>query len=150
MQKTVLTQIEELNRMSLEQLRKRWRDLMGSDPGRLARAYLVRRLAYRIQELAFGGLSASVRKQLTAIAKRAAETEAETKTRKRRRRRNDHQLQPGTRLLREWHGQQYEVVVQDGGFLFEGKVYSSLSAIAKQITGAVWNGRRWFGVSPDR
>ncbi len=150
MQKTVLTQIEELNRMSLDQLRKRWRDLMGTEPGRLGRAYLIRRLAYRIQELAFGGLSANVRKQLTTIATQAQAAEAQAKTRKRRRRRAGHQLQAGTRLLREWHGQEYEVIVQEDGFLFEGKVYGSLSAIAKQITGAVWNGRRWFGVSPDR
>jgi hypothetical protein len=149
MQKTVLTQIEELHRMSLDQVRKRWGDLMGTDPGRLVRAYLVRRLAYRIQELAFGGLSANVRKQLAAIAE-AATPEATTKARKRRRRETGHRLQPGTRLLREWHGQQYEVVIQEDGFLFGGKQYRSLSAIAKVITGAVWNGRRWFGVSPDR
>lgn len=149
MHKTVLKQIEELNRMSLDELRKRWGDLMGVDPARLARAYLVRRLAYRLQELAFGGLSAGVRKQLAAIAE-AASPEGRAKMGRRRRRRTGHQLQPGTRLLREWHGQQYEVVIQEDGFLFEGKVYSSLSAIAKQITGAVWNGRRWFGVSPDR
>lgn len=149
MQKTVLKQIEQLSRMSLDELRKRWTDLMGTEPGRLARAYLVRRLAYRVQELAFGGLSANVRKELAAIATAPA-AEAGTRTGKRRRRRTGHELQPGTRLLREWHGQQYEVVVEEEGFLFDGKLYGSLSAIAKEITGAVWNGRRWFGISPDR
>ena len=149
MQKTVLKQIEELSRMSMEQLRKRWSDLMGTEPAGFRRSYLVRRLAYRIQELAFGGLSANVRKQLAAVAE-AASPEAPAKTRKGRRRQVGHQLQPGTRLLREWHGQQYEVVVREDGFLFGGKEYRSLSAIAKVITGAVWNGRRWFGISPDR
>lgn len=149
MQRTVLTQIEELNRMSLEQLRKRWNDLMGTDSARLARSHLVRRLAYRIQELAFGGLSAQVRKDLAEIAE-AASPQGAAKDRKGRKRRTGHELQVGTRLLREWRGQQYEVLVQEEGFLFEGKRYGSLSAIAKEITGAVWNGRRWFGVSPDR
>ena len=56
MQKTVLKQIDELSQMSMAQLRKRWTDLMGTDPGRLGRQYLMRRLAYRVQELAYGGL----------------------------------------------------------------------------------------------
>ncbi len=68
MQKTVLKQIDELNQMSMAQLRKRWADLMGTDPGRLGRQYLMRRLAYRIQELAYGGLSPHARKQLEAVA----------------------------------------------------------------------------------
>ena len=60
MQKSVLKQIDELNRMSMAELRKRWADLLGTDPGRLGRQYLIRRLAYRIQELAYGGLSQEV------------------------------------------------------------------------------------------
>ena len=68
MQKTVLKQIDELNRMSMDELRKRWADLLGTDPGRLGRQYLMRRLAYRIQELAYGGLSKQARKQLDAVA----------------------------------------------------------------------------------
>ena len=56
-QRSVLKQIDELNRMSMEQLRKRWVDLFGADPGRFGRNFLIRRLAYRIQELVYGGLS---------------------------------------------------------------------------------------------
>ena len=67
-QKSVLKQIDELNRMSMAELRKRWADLLGTDPGRLGRQYLIRRLAYRIQELAYGGLSQEARKQLEAVA----------------------------------------------------------------------------------
>ena len=64
MEKTVLRQIDELSRMSMIQLRKRWADLMGTDPGKLGRQYLMRRLAYRVQELAYGGLSPQARRQL--------------------------------------------------------------------------------------
>ena len=52
MQRTVLRQIDELNRMSMAQMRKRWDDLFGGDGMRLNRKHLLRRLAYRIQELA--------------------------------------------------------------------------------------------------
>ena len=67
-QQSVLRQIDELNRMSIDQLRKRWQDLIGTDPGRLSRNYLIRRLAYRIQELVYGGLSRDARQKLAAIA----------------------------------------------------------------------------------
>ena len=61
-QRSVLKQIDELNRMSMEQLRKRWVDLFGADPGRFGRNFLIRRLAYRIQELVYGGLSREARR----------------------------------------------------------------------------------------
>lgn len=54
--------------------------------------------------------------------------------------------QPGTRLLREWNGRQHFVDVVDGGFVLDGKTYRSLSAIARQITGARWSGPRFFGL----
>lgn len=55
-------------------------------------------------------------------------------------------LLPGTRLLREWNGRQHFVDVVDDGFLFDGKAYRSLSAIARRITGAHWSGPRFFGL----
>lgn len=55
-------------------------------------------------------------------------------------------LLPGTRLLREWNGRQHFVDVVDGGFVFDGKAYRSLSAIARRITGAHWSGPRFFGL----
>ena len=140
MERTVLTQVDELSRMSMAQLRKRWADLLGADPGRLGRAYLVRRLAYRVQELAFGGLSQEARQQLAAVADGAAPKAAAGKRRKMN-------LTTGTRLLRDWNGQRYEVVVQDKGLLFDGKHYGSLSAVAEAITGAHWNGNRFFGLT---
>ena len=55
-------------------------------------------------------------------------------------------LCPGTRLLREWNGRQHFVEVVDKGFIFDGKTYRSLSAIARRITGAHWSGPRFFGL----
>ena len=55
-------------------------------------------------------------------------------------------LTPGSRLVREWHGKAHHVDVIEEGFVFEGKTYASLSAIAREITGARWSGPRFFGV----
>lgn len=145
MQRTVLKQIDELNRMSMDQLRKRWADLLGTDPGRLGRNYLIRRLAYRIQELAFGGLSRDARRELSAIAN-GTPPKVVAQARKRRKMR----LAPGTRLLREWHGERYEVIVKEDGFLYDSKRYKSLTAVARAITGSRWGGNRFFGLTPRR
>lgn len=144
MQKTVLKQIDELNNMSMAQLRKRWTDLMGADPGRLGRPYLLRRLAYRIQELAYGGLSEKTRRQLNAVAD--GKPTATTKQRKR----GKTTLTPGTRLLREWHGERYEVIVEADGFRYNGKSYRSLTAAARAITGQHVSGNFFFGLQRKR
>ena len=141
-QKTVLKQIDELNRMSMDELRKRWADLLGTDPGRLGRRYLIRRLAYRIQELAFGGLNRDAQRELNSIAN-GSQPRAVAEARKRQKK----TLQPGTRLLRDWHGERYEVIVQQDGFLYDSKRYKSLTAVARAITGSGWSGNRFFGLT---
>ena len=55
-------------------------------------------------------------------------------------------LASGTRLMREWNGRMHVVDVTDDGFVFDGKTYRSLSAIARRITGAHWSGPRFFGL----
>lgn len=137
---SVIRQIDQLNRMSMRELRKKWQDLFGTDPGRLGRAYLIRRLAYRIQELVYGGLSQEARRRLKELAESPKKT---TPTRAERT-----NLQVGTRLLREWRGDRYEVIVKEDGFLYDGKVYRSLSAVARAITGRHCGGRRFFGLKP--
>lgn len=140
MEKTVLRQIDELNRMSAQQLRQRWANLFGGDASRFSRPYMIRRLAYRIQELAYGGLS---REAKTTLKNLADGKPAQPTSRKRQ----NVNLQPGTRLLREWHGERYEVVVEPDGFRYNGKRYRSLSAVARAITGAYWSGHRFFGLT---
>lgn len=140
MQQTVLKQINELNRMSMVQLRKRWTDLMGNDPGRLGRQYLMRRLAYRIQELAYGGLSKQARQLLEAAA------DGKPDKPDLNRKRGKSILAPGTRLLREWHGDRYEVIVEADGFRYGGKLYRSLTAVARAITGSHMSGNLFFGI----
>jgi len=143
MEKTVLKQIDELNRMSMAQLRKRWADLMGIDPGKLGRQYLMRRLAYRVQELAYGGLSPQARRQLEAAADGRPRNATPSKSKKTI-------LAPGTRLLREWHGDRYEVIVEADGFRYNGKLYRSLTAAAYAITGSHLSGNLFFGIQRKR
>ena len=140
MEKTVLRQIDELNQMPMAQLRKRWADLMGADPGRRGRQYLMRRLAYRIQELAYGGLSPQARRQLEAVAGGRATGNARPSSSR------TTVLATGTRLLREWRGDRYEVIVQAQGYRYNGKVYRSLTAAARAITGQHTSGHLFFGV----
>ena len=56
-------------------------------------------------------------------------------------------IKPGTRLAREWHGQMHHVLITDAGYSYNDKSYSSLSAIARRITGASWSGPRFFGLN---
>lgn len=138
---TVVSQIDALQRLTMAQLRERWSDLFGNEPPRAGRAYLLRRLAYRIQELRFGGLSAEVRQELAKA--RHSQTERPGPSQKTG-------LQPGTRLLRDWHDERYEVVVQQSGFLYNGQMYKSLSGVARAITGSNWDGYRFFGLKNAR
>jgi hypothetical protein len=141
-ERSVLAQIADIEHMSLAELRYRWREIFAIDPPGYSRVQLVRRLAYRVQELAYGGLSAATREKLAIMAE---SVDAGNGKGLKRRRRNDSIL-PGTRLIREWNGRRYEVVVGRDGFEFEGRPYRSLTAIAEAITQQHWNGPLFFGL----
>ena len=142
MEPTVLQQVAVLRKMPLDALRLRWRALFGTEPPGYKREHLIRRLAYRIQELAYGGLSDAAKEQLTQIADAAGDQV----TRKKRRKAKSTQPLPGTRLVREWRGVRHEVIALVGGYEYQGKPYRSLSAVAKAITGAHWSGPQFFGL----
>jgi hypothetical protein len=117
------------------ELEEQWRTLWGSEPPRHgSRAFLIRAVAYGIQAQAFGGLDA---KTLHLLRKANGPNGRWPKPRRRR-------LGKGSKLYREWHGETHEVLVLDKGFAWRGETYSSLSAIARAITGAHWNGWAFF------
>jgi hypothetical protein len=93
-------------------------------------------LAYEAQCKAFSRVPAATRRTL----KRIAEGEPADTTR-------STALRPGAHLVREWNGRTYQVHVLDGGFEMDGKTWTSLSAIAKHITGVTWSGPRFFGLN---
>ena len=112
-------------------LKKQWRELFETDPPPFNRRYLESRLAYRIQELAYGGLKPATVKRLEALGE-----QLDGGDRKKSRIRADQNLIAGTRLIRF---EQVVTVLADG-FEWQGRPYRSLSAIARAITGTRWNG----------
>ena len=119
------------------ELEQQWRALWGSEPPRRgSREFLIRAVAYGIQAQAFGGLDA---KTLHLLRKANGPNGGRAKPRRSR-------LGKGSKLYREWHGETHEVLVLDKGFAWRGETYPSLSAIARAITGAHWNGWAFFGL----
>ncbi len=147
MKNNILAQITELERLSFPELKVRWRDLYDTEPPSYNRAHLVKRLAFRVQELAYGGLSGATRAQLRDHLERdGRDKETERGARMARRKRDDGVPVAGTRIIRDWHGERHEVTVVEGGFEYEGRRYRSLSAVAREITGTRWNGPAFFGL----
>jgi hypothetical protein len=138
---TVLTRLAALKMLPIPQLKQQWRDLFESEPPPYNRQFLEHRLAYRIQELAYGGLKPETVKRLRALAEELDGGDPAN-------RRRHHQDKPmaGTRLIREWQGVEHCVTVLDVGFEHQGRAYKSLSALARAITGTRWNGWTFFGL----
>ena len=126
-------------------LKKQWRDLFATEPPPFNRRYLESRLAYRIQELAYGGLKPETIRRLERLGE-----ELDGGDRKKSRIRADIRPISGARLLREWQGVEQIVTVTAGGFDWQGRPYKSLSAIARAITGTRWNGWVFFGLKNHR
>lgn len=145
---SVLKQIANLQNLSYEELVKLWRTLYGKEPTASNLPYLMKRLTYRIQEIAYGGLSENAHKTMDDIldAHGFDENGGCLDGRRTERKRKVGVPVIGTRLARQWNGRSYEVTVVHGGFEYEGRRYKSLTAIATAITGTHWNGRAFFGL----
>ncbi len=126
-------------------LKAQWRELFDSDPPPFNRRYLESRLAYRIQELAYGGLKPETIRRLERLGE-----ELDGGDRTKSRIRADYRPIAGTRLIREWQGIEHVVTVTSDSFTWEGRPYKSLSAIARAITGTRWNGWVFFGLRNHR
>jgi Protein of unknown function (DUF2924) len=124
---------------SLDELRCDWRRLYRSEPPRISRDLLIRRIGYRLLEIQHGGLGKSTRRKLKTLAK-MFRTEGRVAPDP------GLSLKPGARLVREWHGCTHTVTVAEDGFEYAGRPYSSLTKIAEKITGAHWSGPRFFGL----
>ena len=127
------------------ELKNQWRELFDSEPPPFNRRYLESRLAYRIQELAYGGLKPEIVKRLETLGE-----QLDGGDRKKSRIRADMMPIVGTRLIREWQGVEHLVTVTADGFDWQGRPYKSLSAIARAITGTRWNGWVFFGLKNHR
>jgi hypothetical protein len=136
-----LARLPELN---LGELRQQWRALYKADASpHLSHELLVRAIAYRMQEVALGGLRSARQRQLRQMAQQFKQTGAANTP-------LSPELKPGTRLVREWQGRNYDVLVLDDGFSWQNTRYRSLSALARKITGTAWSGPLFFGLKPNR
>ncbi len=142
---SVLTRVAALKALPIPALKQQWRDLFETEPPPYNRRFLEHRLAYRIQELAYGGLKRETIERLRAIAEDLDGGDPA----RRRRPANDRPM-PGTRLIREYQGIEHCVTVRDDGYEYQGRPYTSLSAIARAITGTRWNGWLFFGLKNRR
>ena len=138
-QDAVAREIAGLAALDRATLSARWEGLYGrTPPHKVSRVLIEKALAYEIQCKAFGGMKASTRRALRSVL---AGDSAPTPSRS---------IVPGTRLIREWNGKTYEVEVVEGGFVWQGKTWRSLSRIAREITGSNWSGPRFFGLAASR
>ncbi len=141
----VLARLAALKRLSVRELKGEWEALFATPAPNNSRSYLELRLAYRIQELTFGGLSRPTRRMLDLLADQVDGTG----------KRKAIIADPrnpvvGTRLVREWDGVEHTVTVMADGFDWQGRRFKSLSAVARAITGTQWNGYRFFGMAEAR
>jgi len=132
----VETEISRIQTLKPDEVRALWRDTFKKDvPKALTRDLLVRTLCWHIQETAFGGHGSTILKLLASYAKGRSGDGHRLR-----------RLQPGTELVREYQGGRHTVVITGEGFRWGGQDYSSLTAIARAITGSNWNGPRFFGL----
>jgi hypothetical protein len=136
--------LARLPKLGLRELRQHWRVLYKAEASpHLSRELLLRAVAYRMQEIVFGGLRPEHQRQLRQFSQQFKEI-GEIRPRARL------ELKSGTRLLREWRGRSHEVLVLDNGFSWQGTHYRSLSAVARKITGTPWSGPLFFGLKRNR
>lgn len=138
---SVKEQLAGLNSMSPARLRAEWRRLHRGQalPQGLTASQLMRSIAWRMQEKALGAMPPARTRELDRLAEQlitGGEIDVGAVP----------SLKLGSRLVRHWHGKVHSVTVLDEGYEFEERHYSSLTQIARQITGAAWSGPRFFGL----
>jgi hypothetical protein len=161
MDAAVMKEIEQLRRLPVSGLRQKYREVFGEESRSNHKDFLFRRIAWRLQAVAEGDLSERARRRALEIANDAdlrirAPKDFGPKDAHAPRRtvvgiidgKRDCRLpEPGTLVTREFKGQIFVVTVLADGFEYEGRRYTSLSAIASEITGTRWNGFLFFGLN---
>jgi hypothetical protein len=159
--KNVTAELSALGRMNMPALRAKYEEAFGQTTGSHNAAFLRKKIAWRIQERAEGGLSERVLARIAQLQQSsplrerprsgdgaaAAVVPAVAPDAVARAARDPALPPPGTVLRRIYQGRAHEVTVTPGGFTYRGQSYSSLSAIAKIITGTTWNGKLFFALT---
>jgi len=154
--------VKALNRMTVTQLRERYGEVFGEAARSFNKPHLVKRIAWRLQANAEGGLSERARRRARELGNDAdlrvrpptaalgTGENGGTTTSPFHVEADDRLPMPGTLLKREYKGRTVQVRVLPQGFEFDGEVYRSLSAVARKVTGAHWNGYHFFGLPKPR
>ncbi len=129
----ITTEVQALERLDLEGLRRVWRERIGEPPRLRSKELLCLLLAWRIQSDAWGDIPSSVRRVLRQPTPAVGPS----------------RLSVGLKITREWQGRRHDVETTTSGFVWEGETYPSLSAVARAITGTKWNGPRFFGLREE-
>ena len=137
----ILARLAALKAMAVKELKAEWQTLFDAPAPNNSRTFLENRLAYRIQELTYGGPDKQTRRLLDLLA-----DEVEGTLTRKAQIADPRNPVVGTKLIREWDGVAHTVTVLKDGFEWDGKRYKSLSAVARSITGTRWNGYRFFGL----
>ena len=140
-QDPILARLAALKSMSVNDLKAEWQALFNAPAPNNSRTFLEARLAYRIQELTYGGPDKQTRRLLDLLA-----DEVEGTLTRKAQIADPRNPVVGTKLIREWDGTAHTVTVLKDGFDWGGQRYKSLSAVARAITGTRWNGYRFFGL----
>jgi len=139
---SVIKRITKLQEMCSKDLLKVWYTMFDHEPDVASKQYMTAKLAYKIQELAYGGLDAETENKIKTCAKEVTKKNASPVAKK------SHKFCPmiGTKIVKEYKDKVHEIMVVNDGFSYEGEVYKSLSAIATKITGTKWNGLKFFNL----
>lgn len=158
---SVPEQLAELERMTVGQLVQKFRELYGRPTFSRNKFFLQKRLAWRIQELAEGGLHRGAVERIAELGDRMPEAWRKRLPRTPSRfpeegvsepvlpaasPRDSRLPAPGEVLVRAYRGDTHRVTVLDDGFDYRGKRFTSLSRVAREITGTQWNGLVFFGL----
>src|SRR5258708_18810011 len=148
--------IDRLRCMTTAQLQLKYRELFGQPSHSNHKGYLFRRVAWRMQALAEGGLSERAREHAQEIAtdadlrlcapKKLVGPQPAVQVAKASRQLDPRVPAPGTQLIKQYKDETLTVTVLEDGFQYGDRVYKSLSAIARQVTGTQWNGYVFFGL----
>ena len=150
MKEAITTQLAELQNTSFSELNKKYKELFGKAETASHKMYLFRRIAYRLQELESNGISNEAKKRLKELIEKydpINNKEFRPEPTITRASSCDRRLPiPGTVITKKYKGTNYIVKVLENNFEYDEKIYNSLSAIAKEITGSHWNGYFFFNL----
>ncbi|MDR2723661.1 MAG: DUF2924 domain-containing protein [Holosporaceae bacterium] len=138
----VIRQIMALQNKTTKELHDLWDKMFSVPPAVASKQHMIAKLAYRMQELAYGGLDEATENKIQAAVREISKP----------RKINEKPYKKflpmlGTRIVKEYRGAMHEVMVVSNGFAYAGAIYSSLSAVAQKITGTKWNGYKFFQLS---